>query len=60
MQANLFLCFVAVVLVAVGVVAQATAEWTKHVIDGNLDGAFGLYVADMDGDTDLDVIASIL
>ena len=38
---------------------QGTAQinWTEHDIDTNLDGAWGLDVADMDGDGDLDMVA---
>ena len=32
--------------------------WTKRTIDGNLDGARQMRVADLDGDADLDVIAA--
>jgi len=56
MKANIFFCFV--VLLLLSVVTPASGQWTKHVIDGNLDGACGVYVADMDGDSDLDVVAT--
>ena len=32
--------------------------WTKWTIDANLDGAIWVYAADIDGDTDLDVVAT--
>ena len=31
-------------------------SWTKHVIDNNLGGPKMVWVADMDGDNDLDVV----
>ena len=34
------------------------SQWPKHIIDDSLDCAGGLYVADMDNDNDLDVVAS--
>ncbi len=33
-------------------------SWIEHIIDNNLGAATGLYVADMDGDNDLDVVAA--
>ncbi len=33
-------------------------SWTKHIIDGNLYGAFAVKFADMDKDNDLDVVAT--
>ena len=35
-----------------------TQPWAKHTIDGNLAGASGVYVYDMDGDGDPDVCAT--
>ena len=35
-----------------------TLNWTRHVIDGNLGGAFAVEFADMDGDTIQDVVAT--
>ena len=35
-----------------------TVNWTKHIIDGNLGGAFAVEFADMDGDTNQDVVAT--
>ncbi|MFC1954364.1 FG-GAP repeat domain-containing protein [Chloroflexota bacterium] len=34
--------------------------WTEHVIKGNVDGARGVYAADIDGDHDVDIVASSL
>ncbi|MCF7810143.1 FG-GAP-like repeat-containing protein, partial [bacterium] len=31
-------------------------EWTEHVIDGDFDGAYDVYAADIDGDGDMDII----
>ncbi len=36
----------------------ATEPWTKHIIDENLVGASNVFVANIDGDSDLDIIAS--
>lgn len=36
--------------------AMAQINWTMHDIDTNMDGAWGLDVADMDGDGDLDMV----
>ena len=32
--------------------------WTPHMIDGSLPGAFGVLIADIDGDDTLDVVAT--
>ena len=34
------------------------SAWTKHVIDGDFDGATSVYAADVDGDGDLDVLGA--
>ena len=34
------------------------AAWTEHVIDDNINGARGVFVADMDADGDLDVLGA--
>ena len=34
------------------------AQWTTHFIDQDLDAAYAVFVADMDNDNDLDVIAT--
>jgi hypothetical protein len=32
--------------------------WTKHTVDGNFNGAYSVYAADVDGDSDLDVLGA--
>lgn len=32
-------------------------QWTKHVIDNNYDGAWPVFACDLDGDSDIDVMA---
>ncbi|MCK4671319.1 MAG: T9SS type A sorting domain-containing protein [Candidatus Aegiribacteria sp.] len=32
--------------------------WTKHTIDQNIDGPYSLYTTDLDGDADIDILAS--
>jgi len=34
------------------------SAWTEHVIDDNINGARGVFVADMDADGDLDVVGA--
>jgi len=36
----------------------ATISWKKEIIDPNLQGALFVWIADMDGDSDLDVVAT--
>jgi hypothetical protein len=33
-------------------------QWVKHYVDQNLEGAYGLYVADISGDSLLDIVAT--
>ncbi|MCK4593380.1 VCBS repeat-containing protein [bacterium] len=32
--------------------------WTEHTVDGNFDGAWFVYAADVDGDDDLDILGA--
>ena len=32
--------------------------WTEHVVDGDFDGAWWIYAADIDGDRDMDVLGA--
>jgi len=34
--------------------------WTENTLDGNFDGAFSVYAADVDGDNDIDVLGAAL
>ena len=52
------LCVVIMSLALQGILAPAYGQWTKHFIDKNLPWPEGLYVADMNGDDTLDVVAS--
>ena len=36
----------------------AAEPWTKNIVDSSLVGASNIFVADIDGDSDLDIIAS--
>ncbi|MCK4941841.1 hypothetical protein KAS45_07065 [candidate division WOR-3 bacterium] len=53
---QLLLCVVAVSLLSTGMVHAQL--FTKHIIDGDLDWASGVATADMDGDLDIDVVAT--
>ena len=57
---NLFSLFIELILLLICAVIwyPTYGQWQKHFIDDNLDYAAGLYVADMDDDNDLDVVAS--
>jgi hypothetical protein len=33
-------------------------SWTKHTVDGNFNGAYSVFAADVDGDDDLDVLGA--
>jgi hypothetical protein len=35
-------------------------SWTEHNIDGEFDGAYAVYAADIDGDDDIDVVGGAL
>ena len=39
-------------------VCFAQIEFTEHTIAGDFDGAFSVYVADVDGDGDTDVLGA--
>jgi hypothetical protein len=54
---KLLIC--AIIVSASVMINQAAAQinWTEHDIDINLNGAWGLDVADMDGDGDIDLVA---
>ena len=34
--------------------------WAEHTVDGNFDGAYSVYAADVDGDGDMDVLGAAL
>ncbi len=34
--------------------------WTKHLVDGDFEGAFSVYAEDVDGDGDMDVLGAAL
>jgi hypothetical protein len=56
---NMFsICFLITTMALSCFSAPAYGQWTTHFIDQNLDGAYALYVADIDDDNDLDVIAT--
>ena len=57
---SLAICVILVIISGTlqGISNPAYGQWTKHIIDENLSTASGLYVADMDGDDTLDVVAS--
>ncbi|UCH88548.1 MAG: VCBS repeat-containing protein, partial [Thermoplasmata archaeon] len=38
---------------------KSVANWTKHVVEGNLRSPFGVDIADMDGDGDNDIVSVI-
>ncbi|MCK5037363.1 MAG: T9SS type A sorting domain-containing protein [Candidatus Sabulitectum sp.] len=33
-------------------------EWTEHLVDGDFDGAYSVYAADVDGDGNIDVLGA--
>ncbi len=36
----------------------AGTVWTEHTVEGDFDGAWAMYVADLDGDADLDILGA--
>jgi len=43
---------------ATDVVWYEAPGWTKHIIDDDLGGAYGIFIANMDNDSDLDIVAT--
>ncbi|MDP8206532.1 MAG: carboxypeptidase regulatory-like domain-containing protein [Candidatus Electryonea clarkiae] len=46
------------ILVLTPVALLAQIEWTEHTVDGNFDGAWCCYAADIDSDGDMDVLGA--
>ena len=51
-------CFLISTIVLSCIIAPLYGQWTKHYIDQDLAWAHGVYVADMDDDDTLDVVAT--